>query len=344
MLLQERKVSHFVEEVDLFLQKNKLSTLPVEKSIRRMLYIEPAYKNTSGAKDFRMYLRENLLGFVTPNLRKSTRRSESSSPVRKYKSQSEIPETEMRQNIASSLRMRAQLLSYANVGKTEGIRLRRYFSADFVGDSMWICGWSKDTWGSSCTAFYKVQIPEYKVLQKEKKSDPQGDKPTITCTYGKHILFAKRGGSAVFSLYDNQFSTLSDGEISVTAMCSNNSYVYVFDSSRPDQIICFDRHFHECGKIRTELENVGKCKIDMCAIQSPSLAGVSQVPSPSAEKQTDPNQTIILSISSPYPSVRAVNQTRGILWQLDYKTSDDLDLFLRSMQRVGFRCWNHLCR
>ena len=350
-MLQEEGSSKFINNVSTFLKdKNTIFYEDQnERSVKRIQYTEPVYKQTGEAKDFRMYLREHLLGFAIPSHRTRIRSQQQSplspetSPVKRSQSvpfpihpsqlepsKLDIHSTLQRHKsvaghsaIPTAANMPADLISHVSVGKTKGLNLKRFFGASFMGNSMWICGWNRDGFGPSYTAFYNVDVPDYNVMQREKKWDPPGDHPTIMCSFGDFILFAKKDGNKVHSFDGRRFSTLNLEGTEVTALCLSNNYIYIFDSRYPDRIRFFDPNTKQGGEMATGLKNVEKCDIHMCLMfGQESVKGNPGGPQ-SDEQKAVSDETIIFSVSYPHAYVRAVRQKRGAVWQLDCRTHPD---------------------
>ena len=173
---------------------------------------------------------------------------------------------------------------------------------------MWICGWNRDGFGPSYTAFYNVDVPDYNVLHKEKSSDSPGDQPMIMCTFGQFILYARKGGSEVHIFDGRKFSTLNLEDTKVAAICLSNNYMYIFDSQYPHRIRFFDPNSKQGGEIATGLTHVEKCDVDIGLIPDKSSEKVRENPirHQSTEQKAVTDETIIVSSSYPHASVRAV--------------------------------------
>ena len=349
-LLEQEGTSKFVNNIETFLQENK-QTLPKdlhERRTKRIQYTEPIYKKTGEDKDFHMYLQEHLLGYVFPNHRQKTRSRKNSpltsspirrkSPVASYQNSLVHSEIDARSSksafqqhqtslgsIPPAPNVRAELLSHAVFGETEGLNLRRFHGANFMNNSIWICGLAREA-GINYTTFYNVEVPDYNVLKKKQKSDPQGSQPTITCVFGQFILFAKKDGKELYSFDGRQFSKMNLKAPIVTDMCFSNKYIYIFDGRRAHEITFFEPHSNRSGKIKTEFTNIDKCDIHMCVILDQATYHVAGSPNPqkSADQQEVTNETVVLSSSRPHACVRAVHQKRGVLWQLDCTTHPEL--------------------
>ena len=354
-LLKQEGTSKFVNNIETFIQENKqtLSQGLHEREINRMQYTKPIYKRTGEDKDFHMYLQEQLLGYVFPNHRQKTRSRKNSpltstpirrkSPLSGYQNVTQCSEIDVRSStspttphqhrsshvyqssIPPAANVRAELVSYAVLGKTERLNLRRFYGANFMNNSIWICGWTKEA-GFNYTAFYNVEVPDYNVLDKKQKSDPAGRKPTITCSLGQFILFAKKDSRELHSFDGRQFSTMKLNAPIVTDMCFSNKYIYIFDGRYPHEITFFEPHSNRSGKIKTEFTNVEKCDVHMCVITDQATEDVEGSPKPptSGDQQEVTNETVVLSCSRPHACVRAVNQAHGVLWQLDCRTHPNL--------------------
>ena len=141
-------------------------------------------------------------------------------------------------------------------------------------------------------------------------------------TSGGSILYAKKKGGEVFSFHTQSHTFKrkhnSDG-LSIAAMCGNDHHVFILNQNEPKFISVLDANLQLEGKIATYLieYEVNGCSFDMCLIKS-KLSDL--------QNKTTMDHTVVISSSSPNSFVRAVNQIKGKLWQLDCRSNPGLSL------------------
>ena len=236
-------------------------------------------------------------------------------------------------------RTTATLWTKTDTKHFESFRLKTFFSALFRGDSMWICGWNQNRVFTNDTVLVHVKVPDYKLVKKHKIADRQAHEQTIICPFGESILFAKKGGSKIFN-FNTQSHIFKDvftrSKLTITALCSTGKHIFILDNTRPQDIQIFDSSFQPEGKIPTGLENVKDCDVDMCLINDKDGKYLSMFLSSAAtqpEKGTSASQAsghaakiVVISTSMPLPSVRAVSQTHRLIWELNCRTSTQIDI------------------
>ena len=221
----------------------------------------------------------------------------------------------------------------------DGSHLKTFFSAMFRGDSMWICGWNQNRLFSNDTVLVHVKASDYKLVKKHKMADKQAHEQTIMFPFGESILFAKKGGNKIFNFntQSHKFKdVLTRSKLTITALCGTGKHIFILDNAKPQDIQIFDSSFQPEGKIPTGLENVEDCDIDMCLINDVDGKYISIFRNPrsgqsedgaSASQSSDhADKIVVISTSVPCPSVRAVSQTHGVIWQLNYRTSPQIDI------------------
>ena len=195
---------------------------------------------------------------------------------------------------------------------------RTNHSVVFQGNSMWICGWNRSTFGSINTVLINVELPGCNVLHREKKKDPKAAIPTIMFSHGNVIVFAKKSGKEIFSFNTrlHKFERIASfADLAVDAMCGTDQDVYYLDSKSPEHIRILNSFHPTHSIIPTGLRKVNTCSMDMCLIKNSS-----SFPSSADFYAGSKDHTIILSVSAPHASVRAVNHIHGVLWQLDCRS------------------------
>ena len=217
--------------------------------------------------------------------------------------------------------------------------LKTFFSAMFRGESIWICGWNQNMFFSKDTVLVHANVRDYKLVKKHKMPDKKAHEPTIMFPFGESILFAKKGGNMIFNFntQSHKFKdVLTRSKLTITALCGTGKHIFILDNGRPEDIQIFDCAFQPEGRIWTGMENVKDCDVDMCLINDKDGKYVSTFCSPRAgwsEKGASASKAsghadkiVVISTSLPCASVRAVNQIHGILWELNYRTSSQIDI------------------
>ena len=202
----------------------------------------------------------------------------------------------------------------------EGSHLKTFSSTLFMGDTMWICGWNTSKFFQQ-NVFLNVKVPEFHVLTKQKKIDKNAESPTIMFPFGDYILYAKKMGSEVFTFHTQSHTfkrRYSSDNLSIAAICGTNYRVFILNQNEPTFIAVLDANFQSEGKIATHLNNteINECSFDICLIES-HLSNM--------QARMTMDHTIVISSSSPNGSIRAVNQSQGLLWQLDSTSDKQLD-------------------
>ena len=236
-------------------------------------------------------------------------------------------------------RTTATLWTKTDTKHFDGSHLKTFFSAMFRGDSMWICGWNQNRFFSIDTVLVHVNIPDYKLVKKHKMSDRQAQEQTIMFPFGESILFAKKGGSKIFNFntQSHRFKdVLTRSKLTITALCGTGKHIFILDIERPEDIQIFDSVFQPEGKIPTGLENVKDCDVDLCLINNKDGKYVSAFRDPRSgqpDKEADTSQSsdhvdiiVVISTSVPSASVRAISQIHGLIWELNYRTSSQIDI------------------
>ena len=220
----------------------------------------------------------------------------------------------------------AKLRSQTNIKNFQHIsQLKTFSNVVFSGDTMWISGWNINTLHQKDTVLVNVQASDFSEIDKHKRTDPQADLPLIMCPSQNCLLFAKRGDSEIyiFDTRSQKFKGLACGtNFAIVALCADDNYTYIFDKKLPDQIRVSDGTLKELRTIPIGFGYNKECGIDMCLISS--IDEQSPVHSESKRKHWGSNQTIIISVSFPYGSIRAFSLAKGKHWVLDCQSHPDL--------------------
>ena len=252
-------------------------------------------------------------------------------------------EVEPFEEIQTSVQRRtiARFWTKTNTKTFKGSHLKIFSDVLLREGSMWICGWNQNRVFSKDTVLVRVNVPDYKLVTKHKMSDKQAQEPTIMFPFDKSILFAKIGGDKIFNfdMESHRFKKiLSTSKITITALCCSDKHIFILDNGKPKSIEIFDSDLKSQGKVPTGLENIKDCAIGMCLVNDTDENYKSTVQTPIAGKpdtgQSTPThmssghagKIVIISISAPSPSIRAVSQKQGLIWELNYRTHTQIDI------------------
>ena len=117
-------------------------------------------------------------------------------------------------------------------------------------ESIWISGWNKNKLGRKDFVMLNLQLPEYKVIAKDKKGDQNSTLRTMMFYFGDRIVYAKETGKEI-CCYNPQIQKFKcnfrDKEVSIAAICGKNSHILILNHKKPDHIIVLDYSFkQEC--------------------------------------------------------------------------------------------------
>ena len=196
-----------------------------------------------------------------------------------------------------------ELISFTNIKIFEGSHLNTFSSVLFSVNSLWISGWNKNWRHAKTTVLLNVDLPEYNMLSKEKKTDQNADLPTIMVPHGDQIIFMMKGGNEIFT-FNTKTGTFrvahSSSKLKVAAMCGGDYNFFLLNRKQLGYIQILDPRFVGEGKITTDLWNFQDCDMDMCLV-----------------KKSSGSHTIIITTSFPHGSVRAISKDKGELWKID---------------------------
>ena len=207
----------------------------------------------------------------------------------------------------------AVLFSNVNRRKFEGSHFKTFHSALFKDNSMWICGWNRNIRMKNDIVLVNTELRDYNLLLKLKKRNLNAHLPTFMCFIKQRIVLAQKGPNRTFSFHIETRilkEVFADKNLKIDCICSSDDHVYIFDKKHPDIIQIFDSALQSVGSTATGLENVLQCDVDMCYVE---------------DQRAVNTHTCIISISAPYPRVRAINET-GVIWQVDSKRCPELDI------------------
>ena len=339
-LLKHTKSPDFISQSNTLLTNNRLANLPPASmtSLDRVHYQQPSHRCLQDSQHFRNYMQEHILGCFArdgpttevsepplsgPSFHTGSIQSEFSvADVSHITDVSKRPELYSTENFP---RIKAELVNSAHIGIFEGSQLKIVYSAFFSGNSMWICG-SRNNSGllskfKKENVFLNVKMPGLSVLTKKKKED-KAEEQTIMFPFGDYILYAKKKGSEVFSFHTQSHTFLrkhNSVALSIAAMCGSDHHVFILNEKDLKYITVLDSNLKHEGKIATYLieTEVKGSSFDICPIKS-KLSDLQ-------DKGTI-YHTIVISSSSPYGLVIAVNQTQGKLWQFDCTSNPELGM------------------
>ena len=308
------------------MSENELRKLPGEhETIISLLQYRPP---VVAPEDFRTHLQEHLLGLFIDPVSTGSMQSivsvggDSFSTEHTARSVRSIEEEQQEELIRGTLispNLTLEIVSKTSLKRFEGTKMKIFSSVLFQGNSMWICGWNRNVVGNNDVVLLNVEVPDYKVLLKKKKRYKNSELPTIMFSHKDSILFAKRGGNEIFDFntQTHRFKRLASfADLAVAAMCGAEE-VYYLDSKNPEHIQILDSS-RVGGIIPTGLGKVKAFPMDMCLVRESST-----LPSSTDIHSGNEDHTIILSVSAPHASVRAVNHTHGVLWQIDCRSRPD---------------------
>ena len=184
---------------------------------------------------------------------------------------------------------------------------------------MWISGLDE----MRDQVLWHVSVPSFKVLEEKaigdrmkKIGDPEASLQIIMVSFGKQILFTKKGGCEIYGINTETpliETVFKDVNFEIDAMCCNDDYMYIFQKKSPDVIHILDSKFQSVGKIPTGLkESISKCEVDLCT--TTMTASASTQGHSSSEFKTKHQHLCIISMSKPavqfprYPVLWASNR------------------------------------
>ena len=321
-LLEKSRMLNFITEANRILTSNQLSEIPAttHTTCKKLYYRQPYCKEVEDPVGFRNYVQERVLGYFDsgeeeglpqegtidsqPNLNRSdSMQSFEGESMATHITSASIKMLQTKIPIIKQNLSPLELISSTNIKIFEGSHLNTFSSVLFSVNSLWICGWNKNWRGAKTTVLLNVDLPEYNLLSKEKKTDQNADLPTIMIPHGDQIIFTMRGGNEIFS-FNTKTGTFrkaySSSQLKVAAMCGGDYNFFLLNRKQLGYIQILDPRFVGEGKITTDLWNFKDCDMDMCLL-----------------KTSTPSPTIIVTTSYPHGSVRAVNKDQGDLWKID---------------------------
>ena len=189
----------------------------------------------------------------------------------------------------------------------KGSHLKGFHNALFVGDSLWICGWNKNIIGQKYIVCLNVQGDDYGVLSKKKNKYHEADEPMIMFAIREMIYFAKRSGYEIHSFNTKTqvfHSVFHSKHVAISAMCGSEDFLYILDKNQPSHVHILDYNFNDLDRIKTGLENIHDCNVGMCSTDN----------------------VIVVSISFPLGSVRLLEQTLGVAWNVNIRNCPELPM------------------
>ena len=321
-LLEENKMPNFIKEAKQILTSNQLHEIPASTHTtnKKLYYRHPYCKEV---KDFRNYVQERFLGYFSTSEEEDLLQEDPMGSQLNLKRSDSILSfggDSMATHLTSASVLALapfiptikqgysplELISVTNINIFEGSHLKTFSSVLFSVNSLWICGWNKNWRGAKTTVLLNVDLPEYKVIAKEKKTDSNADLPTIMVPHGDNIIFTIKGGNEIFS-FNTKTKTFrliyTSPKLKVAAMCGGDYNLFLLDHKEPGYIKILDSSYEGIGKITTGLWDYKGCDMDMCLVKEGRMEG-------------EESQTIVVSTSFPKSSVRAINQ-QGAIWMID---------------------------
>ena len=319
-LLDKNRMSDFIQEANEILTSNQLNEIPATTHItcKKVYYQYPLCKELEDPTGFRNYVQERFLGYFSTGEAEGLSQEETTGSVLSFGGESmathitspSVMALQSKIPIIKQAFSPLELISCTNINIFEGSRLKTFSNVLFSPNSLWICGWNKNWRMAKTTVLLKADLPEYNLLAKEKKTDPNADHPTIIVPYKDKIMLTMTGGSEIFSfdtttgIFRLAYSSL---KLKVAAMCGGDNKFFLLNRKELSYINILDPYLNVHGKIITDLWNFKDCDMDMCLMKTSSN-----------------NHTIIITTSFPLGSVRAINPEQGELWKID-ASSEPLD-------------------
>ena len=311
-LLDKNRMPDFIQEVNEILTSNALNEIPASThtTCKKLYYLQPYCNEVKDPVDFRNYVQERFLGYFYSKEEDGLPQEETTNSTRSFEGDSmathitsaSIMALQSKVPIIKQALSPLELISITNINIFEGSHLKTFSSVLFSVNSLWICGWNKNWRQAKTTVLLNVDLPEYNVLAKEKKTDSNADLPTIMVPHGDNIIFTMKGGNEIFSLNTKTktFRVIyTRPKLKVAAMCGGDYNLFLLDRKELGHIKILDSSFEAIAKITTGLWDYKGCDIDMCLV-----------------KESSSSHTIVISTSFPKSSVRAVNQQSAI-WMID---------------------------
>ena len=331
-LLGKKDTPNFIAEATTFLQCKQLKELPagVENATVKLSYRHPTCK--VDPQKIKNHLEDHLLGYFATDDEDRQGRDHSAQTqlgyFKRFGSVRSIGKDSIGTHMSAKSRRSiaslgiftgthqedstVEFISSTHIKIFEGSHLKIFSSVLFLENTMWICGWNKNWSLTKTIVLLNVELPEYNMLRKQKKTDPNADLPTVMAPFGDQIIFTMKGGKEVFSL-NTKTGTFrliySRPNLKAAALCSGDYHVFLLNHSEPGFIQILNPSFEGEGKIPTRLYDVESCSIDMCVMKS------------SDSHQNFSTNTIVLSTSFPHSCLRAVNQQQGMLWVVDVSSA-----------------------
>ena len=133
--------------------------------------------------------------------------------------------------------------------------------------------------------------------------------------YRDYILFAKKGGNQLFSFntQSHDFKQIRS-DLSITALCCSNNYVYILSQKNQDYIKILDFQFQTSGNIPSLIEKGKNCNFDMCMFPAMQTSLQSKLRA----------HALVICKSTPVGYVRKLDRSDGKVWQIDSKSHPQL--------------------
>ena len=185
--------------------------------------------------------------------------------------------------------------------------VKTFHNALFLGDSFWICGWTKNVFNLENIVFLDVDGDDHDIFSKSQFEYPGADQPMVMFAAGDKIFFARRDGHQIhsFNTMNHEFHRVFHTRyLTISAMCGSEKHVYILDKSQPGNIQVLESNFQALGRIDTGIESVHGHKVDMCSV----------------------DDTIVISTEYPLGTVKLLKRSEGVVWQADIRNYPALPL------------------
>ena len=330
-LLDITRYPGFIAQATTFLAYNKLKKMTlIEDSKLKLLYRHPTCHNDP--KKVRMHLEDHVIGYFSSDEEERQRQENSRQAqlgfFQRHGSVRSVGGDSTGTQMSAASKMSCappgmfpnisqgdssvELMSSTHIKIFEASHLKIFSSILFSGNNMWICGWNKNWYSTKSIVLLEVDLPEYNMLTKQKKTDPIADHQTVMVRFGDHIIFTMKGGNEVFSCNSKTgtFRLIYNRKnLKVAALCSGDYHLFLLNEVAPGYIQILNSSYEGEGRIATGLWDVHDCSMDICLLKSSS----------NLDQNSPSNHTIIIATSFPKGFVRAVNQ-QNILWEVNSRS------------------------
>ena len=281
------KTPNFIIEASTFLNFNQLTEVPAKKGNigEKRLYRHPVSKWIQDPGKRRIYVENQILVyFATEDEERKRHFKELDMPaeaemgdLKRFDSTRSVGADSEATYISATSRMfglsrgtsqwslpnivkgqsgPVEFISSTHVRIFEGSSLKAFSSILFSDNTLWISGWNRNLIGTKTTVLLNVDLLEYNILKKEKKTNSNADMPTTIVHFDDKIIFTIKSGKEVFSFNPERStfkSIYSRPNLKVAAMCSADNRIFLLNQKEPKFIHIFNNKFQLEEKVTTGL-------------------------------------------------------------------------------------------